>query len=46
VIVCAWPTIPSATRALGGEAAEALPSGLVAMTVTRRRLPRSSREGL
>jgi hypothetical protein len=31
----------SATRALGGEAADALPSGLVATTCTRRRRPRS-----
>jgi hypothetical protein len=42
---CAWPTLPSATRALGGEAADALPSGLVATTCTRRRLPRSARLG-
>ena len=32
----------SATRALAGEAAEALPSGLVATTCTRNRRPRSA----
>jgi hypothetical protein len=46
VIVCAWPTLPSATRALGGEAADALPSWLVATTCTRSRWPRSARFAL
>jgi hypothetical protein len=37
--------MPSATRALGGEAADALPSGFVATTCTRRRRPVSVRLG-
>jgi hypothetical protein len=36
----------SATRALGAEAADALPSGLLATTCTRRRRPRSAFVGV
>jgi hypothetical protein len=42
VKVWARPIMASATRALGGEAADALPSGFVATTCTRRRRPRSA----
>jgi hypothetical protein len=45
VKVWALPTMASATRALGAEAAEALPSGLVATTWTRSRRPRSLLDG-
>ena len=45
VRLCARPTMPSATRALGADTADALPSGLVATTWTRSRRPRSSRVG-
>ena len=45
VKVCAWPTLRSATRALGAETADALPSGLVATICTRSRRPRSVRVG-
>jgi hypothetical protein len=40
------PTMPSATRPLPGDAAEALPSGFVATICTRTRLPRSMRVAL
>jgi hypothetical protein len=45
VKLCARPTIPSATRELGADTADALPSGLVATTWTRSRRPRSRRFG-
>jgi hypothetical protein len=41
----ALETMPSATRALGGDAATALPSGLAAITWMRSRRPRSARRG-
>jgi hypothetical protein len=43
VICWAGPSLPSATRPLGGDAAEALPSGFVATIWIRSRAPRSVR---